>query len=307
MDEQKVLSPLEIKIATQTSRRVLSPLEINRIQKVQGFRAAFLRKESLGLTGFTLIELLVVIAIIALLMAILMPALQRVKGQARTVACQSNLHQWALIWSMYTQDNNGYFPKEVLTWRGLIEDYHKEREITLCPTATKLYTDGARPPLGAWEQTWDQPETDVSGRPIASSYGINQWVLNTPNVVGGRVLEQLWRTPNVSGASQVLLFGDCAITGATPLDTDQPPEYDGDCANVWGTGGSNDEIRRFCMNRHSGFMNVLFLDWSVKRIGLKELWTLKWHRQFDTSGPWTKAGFVKAADWPQWMRSFKDY
>ena len=53
MDERKVLSPLEIKIATQTSRRVLSPLEINRIQKVQGFRAAFL-------TGFTLIELLVV-------------------------------------------------------------------------------------------------------------------------------------------------------------------------------------------------------------------------------------------------------
>ncbi len=69
MNERKVLSPLEIKIATQTSRRVLSPLEINRIQKVQGFRAAFLRKESLGLTGFTLIELLVVIAIIALLMA----------------------------------------------------------------------------------------------------------------------------------------------------------------------------------------------------------------------------------------------
>ena len=248
------------------------------------------------LTGFTLIELLVVIAIIALLMAILMPALQRVRKQARTVACQSNLHQWALIWSMYTQDNSGYFPTVVLTWRGLIQDYHKERKITLCPTATKLYTEGARPPLGAWEQTWAQPETDLSGQPIASSYGINQWVLNTTNVVGGRVLEQLWRTPNVRGANEVLLFGDCAITGATPLDTDQPPAFDGDCANVWGTGGSNDEIRRFCMNRHSGFMNGLFLDWSTRKVGIKELWTLKWHRKWNTANAWTTAGYAKTED-----------
>ncbi|MHC4207019.1 MAG: type II secretion system protein, partial [Planctomycetota bacterium] len=59
--------------------------------------------------GFTLIELLVVIAIIALLMAILMPALQRVKKQAAAVACQSNLHQWAIIFEMYTSQNDGFF------------------------------------------------------------------------------------------------------------------------------------------------------------------------------------------------------
>jgi len=59
--------------------------------------------------GFTLIELLVVIAIIALLMAILMPALNRVKMQARATACQGKLKQWALIFAMYTNDNEGYF------------------------------------------------------------------------------------------------------------------------------------------------------------------------------------------------------
>jgi prepilin-type processing-associated H-X9-DG protein len=63
----------------------------------------------------------------------------------------------------------------------------------------------------------------------------------------------------------------------------------------------------FCINRHEGHVNALFFDWSVRKVGLKELWTLKWHRQFNTAGPWTKAGGVQPEDWPEWMRGFKDY
>jgi prepilin-type N-terminal cleavage/methylation domain-containing protein len=62
-----------------------------------------------GKKGFTLVELLVVIAIIALLMSILMPALGRVRNQAKAVMCQSNLKQLAGCFSMYTGDNEGYF------------------------------------------------------------------------------------------------------------------------------------------------------------------------------------------------------
>ena len=63
----------------------------------------------------------------------------------------------------------------------------------------------------------------------------------------------------------------------------------------------------FCMNRHNGCVNGLFLDWSVRPVGLKELWTLQWSYEYDTAGRWTEAGGVKPEDWPKWMRKFKDY
>lgn len=60
--------------------------------------------------GFTLIELLVVIAIIALLLAILMPSLNRVRKQARFVACKSNLKSYGLMAFMYADDNDSVMP-----------------------------------------------------------------------------------------------------------------------------------------------------------------------------------------------------
>ena len=56
---------------------------------------------------------------------------------------------------------------------------------------------------------------------------------------------------------------------------------------------------RFCVNRHGGFVNGVFFGSSVRKIGLKELWKLRWHRKYDIN--------AELPIWPDWMRKFKNY
>jgi prepilin-type N-terminal cleavage/methylation domain-containing protein len=112
--------------------------------------------------AFTLIELLVVIAIIALLMAILMPTLNRAREQGRRATCMSNLKNLTLIWVMYADDHDGRLPaggtNGAVSWvnhdglqikkhredqilaiqRGVLWPYTKDLGLYRCPTATPV-------------------------------------------------------------------------------------------------------------------------------------------------------------------------
>ena len=84
--------------------------------EVSTFRQDWTRHGAAGSGGFmknrfTLIELLVVIAIIAVLAALLLPALLHAKYQARLVSCMSNIRQVIIGVTAYTADNNGYYPE----------------------------------------------------------------------------------------------------------------------------------------------------------------------------------------------------
>jgi len=259
-------------------------------------------------SAFTLIELLVVIAIVALLLAILMPTLQRIRRQAKAVVCMSNLRQWGPLLSMYTDDNDGrlftggadiydIFSEKCLWYNQMYSYWCNSKDIFLCPVTSRSIPSDGNSRTGTTFQAWYFFYNSVIG-----SYGHNYWAIDDRYSLREDVDNKCWRTCRIRQANTVPILFDCTRPiGGLYNPCWEPPVFEDQSDRE-----NYDEVD--CMiNRHDGCINMLFMDWSVRRIGIKELWTLKWHRNYDTAGPWTKAGGVTYEDWPQWMRTLKDY
>ncbi len=257
--------------------------------------------------AFTLIELLVVIAIIALLMAILLPVLQNARKQAKATVCQANLHQWGMLFATLAETNEGRL-RDRDAWdhcRTAQFAYYLDNFTfeDFCPIATrKTSPSGA----GGTYIAWYCPNHPYR----AGSYGLNGF---TPAYDGGEgqgavppAKEKRWPSIYRRGANRVPIMLDCALWAGYPTYEDSPPLSETEAATNPSIGNSN-SIRPFCIPRHGGFINGLFMDWSVRKVGIKELWTLDWGPEFNPRGRWTRAGGVTGDRWPDWMRRFKDY
>ena len=187
--------------------------------------------------GFTLIELLVVIAIIAILAAMLLPALARAKDKARTAQCLSNMKQLQLCWHMYFSDNNDLLPLNGATalpgpggnglpqsWitgaaqgdppspsipNGVLYQYNKEVTLYACPANRRTFTYPMDPAQGQWSP-WDGPQA----RTVSINYPLGGFT--TANPEGGVLLNgqksimkysQIGVAPN-PGFSRMFVFVD---------------------------------------------------------------------------------------------------
>ncbi|UCF43492.1 MAG: hypothetical protein JSV99_00775 [Planctomycetota bacterium] len=267
-------------------------------------------------TTFTKKDLLATLACVVFLLLTVAAVGPRGRRHAKDMLCLSNLSKWGTVFHSFLQYNNGKFMRGMHQdspyqttdyWMDALRPYYaNNHKLRCCPEAAIPGTELGQDPwgmIGSAFVAWGAFEGEC-GEPSSAwgwvvacdygSYGMNAWNCDSPyDDVHWPPYGYYWRTPNVAGANHIPLLGDHPWLDCWPDQVDEPPEYDG---QPW---PETSQMGRVCINRHQGFVNWVFLDFSARKVGLKELWTLKWHRRYEVDHP--------APIWPPWMQNFPDY
>jgi len=269
-----------------------------------------------GRKGFTLIELLVVIAIIGLLLSVMIPALKKAKAKARQVICKSNLHQWGVVFLMYTQSNHDQFWIEYNVWRGeaefqgcwmpyLASLYGEADKLRTCPEATRPTTPEGG--IGTTTTRWggvimELHKFTTDPEKTYGSYGTNLWInkVDPPQFVGWRNPDLQWQTTLVTevSPSTIPMVADCVWFGTNPTTYNAPGGNPTPSRDYWETldpirpGNWDRDMGRLTIDRHNKAINMTLMDGSTERVHLNRLWQYNWHRdyerRYDIEIPWLK-------------------